>query len=109
MKLDRYSTGVPRFRVFRLVEGETNPLNVVRDSEPGRQVIRGEDGAIWAEVDPWECFVLKRRDAFTQDALRAYAGSAEAAGQQETCDQVMRLIGDWGRLIADRGDQKIPD
>jgi hypothetical protein len=109
MKLDRYSTGVPRFRVFRLVEGETNPMNVVRRSEPGRQVIRGEDRRVWAEVDPWDCFVLKRRDAFSEDGLRGYACSAFAAGQSETAEQVERLRSDWLDLTQRRGDAKIPD
>jgi hypothetical protein len=86
MKLDRYSTGIPRFRVLRL--------------QP--------DGS-YAEVDPWEVFVIKRRDEFSDAALSGYAARAYRAHEQETGEQVDRLRAEWAAKTADLGDAKIPD
>jgi hypothetical protein len=86
MKLDRYTTGVPKYKVLR--------------HQP--------DGS-YVEVDPWECFVLKRRDMNTLTALDAYAGSAEANGDVELADEVERLIVDWTRLNRSNKDEKMPD
>jgi len=90
MKLDRYSTGIPKFKVSRLEIDENGNQHYV-------------------EVDPWECFVLKRRDCNTHDALVAYAASAKRTGQQETAEEVERLIRDWRSLSGALNDTKEPD
>jgi hypothetical protein len=109
MELDRYSTGIPRFRVFRHVEETTNPLNVLRDLPPGREVVRDLDGRLWAEVDPWECFVLKRRDMFTKYALSGYVSGATLHQAYQTGMQVIQLLSDWQKLTSERNDEKLPD
>jgi hypothetical protein len=108
MELDRYSTGTPGFRVFRLV-GQATEGSTVTNGYLLPTSIRDEEGQLWAQVDPWECFVLKRRDAFVQEALRAYAHAAEAAGQQEAHDGIMRLARHWERRTRERGDEKLQD
>lgn len=104
MKLDRYSTGIPRFRVFRHVERTEDGA-----PPPGVRSFETDEGEAYMEVDPWECFVLKRRDCFSETGLLGYADAALALGQRETAGQIKRLRRDWLDLTAERGDGKIPD
>lgn len=104
MKLDRYDTGIPKFRVFRHVE-EGNPI------PSGTQVrtIRDEDGRAWAEVDPLECFVLKRRDLIGRFMVAFGSLAAALLGDREYSEDLMRLSGDWDERTTELGDSKMPD
>lgn len=103
MKLDRYSTGVPKFRVFRLDEGEPSPL--------GAQVhiLRDEEGRTWTEVDPWDCYVLKRRDVIARLMITFASQAASILGDAEYGMHLSRLANEWTLRTAERSDSKMPD
>lgn len=82
MRLDRYSGQEPRFRVQR----------------------RQEDGT-YRDVNPWDCFVLKRKDMNAVPALEAYALSADDLGDEDLAADVTRLASEWGASK----DAKVPD
>jgi hypothetical protein len=90
MKLDRYlepAPAAPKYRVFK-----TKP-----------------DGSLGDEADPWDCFVIKRKDLNSDDALTAYASSAFKYGDEELANDVCRLRDEWRRDRIAKGDAKLPD
>lgn len=89
MKLDRYKDPpmMPKYRVFK-----TKP-----------------DGTLGDEADYRDCFVIKRRDLNSDDALTAYAISSEKYGDEELMNDVMRLRDEWRAERIAKGDSKLPD
>lgn len=104
MKLDRYDTGVPKFRVFRHVE---HP----EDGAPPRGVrsFSTDEGEAYMEVDPWECFVLKRRDTIARFMLAFGSVAAKMLGDDEYGDHLFRLGREWRTRTARLNDGKMPD
>ncbi len=89
MKLDRYQEPavMPKYRVFK-----TKP-----------------DGTLGEEADCRDCFVIKRRDLNSDDALSAYASSAFKYGDEELANDVTRLRDEWRASRIANGDAKLPD
>lgn len=106
MKLDRYDTGIPKFRVFRHVEPPAE--KVIPNTESGA-LIRDDDGRWYREVDPLECFVLKRRDLIGRFMVAFGSLAAALLGDREYSEDLMRLSGDWDERTTELGDSKMPD
>lgn len=106
MQLDRYSTGIPRFLVYRHQPEEQAG---VCTASPILDVIQDGSGNIYREVDPWECFVLKRRDKYSLFALFGYITAAWINRDHETSKHVRRLAADWQELTQRQDDAKTPD
>jgi hypothetical protein len=89
MKLDRYADPPrpPKYRVFKV----------------------SENGSISDEVDPQDCFVIKRRDLNSDDALTGYASSSFKYGDEELANDVTRLRDEWRASRIAKGDAKLPD
>lgn len=104
MKLDRYDIGVPKFLVFRHIDA-SNPVT----SDNQVRVIRDADGRWYREVDPWECFVLKRRDVTARLMVTFGAMAASILGDAEYGAHLRRLAEEWTKRTEERLDSKMPD
>lgn len=126
MRLDRYSGKPPKYLVFKaetampafgaiadlgqaLLEarrkGETFTLSPETAGAIGDAIEKIVEGEVPAE----DCFVLKRQDVNTAEALKAYSISAFQHADTEFSDDVDRLIADWEKTTEERGDAKRPD
>lgn len=112
MKLDRYTAGFPKFRVYRIDGGHKpgEPLQPSGEAVPvDPPMIADEHGNAYVEVNPWECFVLKRRDLYVTMALFGYMRAAWIQGDTETTEQVGQLLRDWHGQTLRQEDAKVPD
>lgn len=72
-------------------------------------LITDKYGNAYTEVDPWECFVLKRRDRYSPFAIFGYVIAAWVYRDGETADQVSQLAQEWHQLTEKNNDIKAPD
>jgi hypothetical protein len=98
MRLVRYTGWPPKFLVYRRLEpGQKMPAGV--------RFIPGPEGSAYYEVNPEDCFVMKRQDVNSVAALMAYAQNAFAMCDFELSQDMTRLAVEW---TASPG-QKTPD
>jgi len=104
MKLDRHNNIRPRFRVFELT-----PVPLRPDLDRMYLYPPTEHNEVYGEIDPWECFVLKRRDKIARLMIAFGAICATIIGDPEYGALLSRLGDEWGARTDERGDSKMPD
>src|SRR5215217_4446508 len=105
MKLDRYSTKVPKFRVFRHAGTTASVDEIIPPGRPDHAILQGENG-IYVEVDPWECFVLKRRDIIARFMIGFGSITAQLLGDKDYGKDLDRLLAEWQAKSINKTDSK---
>ncbi len=84
MRLDRFSGQAPKYRVLRRLDETPAQKDEVEILE--------RYGHAYREVEPYECFVLKRGDINAPAAIKAYAESVlSTSGDIQYYNDLMRM------------------